>query len=103
MSNKEKFPVTDSVILAAIPFFGYLLVFSFEFGFSSYFQIPIEFISVSLTNLCWVTLALFVGIFFLFGAGHYLALLSSFLFQTTIPPALLRSFKRVEVIPLLSS
>jgi hypothetical protein len=42
--------LTEGVILAGAPVFGYLLVFAYEAGFCSIFGIPPEFISLKGTS-----------------------------------------------------
>jgi hypothetical protein len=61
---------SEAIILAASPVFAYLIAFLYEAGFALVFQIPLQFITLSLTTIFIVAGALlFLGLF-LFWVGH---------------------------------
>lgn len=61
MENNRKNIFSEGILLATIPFLSYLTVFVYEFGFTSYFGAPYEFIQPSFTSVCLVT-AIIIGI-----------------------------------------
>ncbi|MBC8122701.1 MAG: hypothetical protein H7Y22_12775 [Gemmatimonadaceae bacterium] len=50
--------ITEAVALAATPFLYYLALYSFAFGFASYYDIPIEFVEVDFNTLLRLSLFL---------------------------------------------
>ncbi len=94
MINNGKKILSEGVLLAFIPFLGYLIVFVYELGFSSYFGIPYEFIQPSFTSVCLVT-ALIIGILlFSFVMGHCLSVILLTVFSIKDGP-FLRTIKRI--------
>lgn len=100
--NLDKgFPLTESILLATVPFLGYLVVFAFEFGFANYFQIPIEFISVSLTSLLLASLLLIFCVALAFFIGHGVSVVFTFIFEPLLPAVIRRAFKRIFIFALI--
>lgn len=62
----DKFTLSETLILATIPFASYAIVFFYEWGYFSVFKIPIEFITFDLSRIFLALLSI-VG----FGAGVY--------------------------------
>lgn len=94
MENNGKRIFSEGILLASIPFLGYLTVFVYELGFSSYFGIPYEFIQPSFTSVCLVT-AIIIGILlFSFVMGHCLSLILLTVFSIKDGP-FLRAIKRI--------
>ena len=95
MENNGKKIISEGILIAAVPFLGYLTVFIYELGFSNYFGIPYEFIQPSFTGVCLVT-AIIIGVLLnVFVVGH--------LFSVILPikeGPFLRVIKRVT-LPLL--
>jgi len=65
---KKWFIEKDGVLLAIIPFAGYLVAFSFEAGYSSYYDIPMRFIDLNFLIIILATaaVALFLYPFYLY-------------------------------------
>ncbi len=99
MDNNEKKVLSEGVLLAAIPFLGYLTVFIYEFGFATYFGIPYEFIQPSFTSICLVTAIIIGVLLFGFVFGHCFSVGLLTIFPIKDGP-LLRAIKRVT-LPLL--
>ncbi len=63
-STEESHKISDSIIIAATAPIAFLFAFVFEVGYCSVFQIPLEFISVSLTNVFFAGASfILIGIF----------------------------------------
>jgi hypothetical protein len=57
---------TEGIIIAAIPLVAYGLTFAYEYGYATFFDIPIEVINLTLTNvlmLCLIWLMIMVTVF----------------------------------------
>jgi hypothetical protein len=71
-STNEKYEVkwmTESLVIAAVPLFGYFLSYCFEYGYFSYFGIPKGFIKVEMVevlNVFGISIFLY---FFIVGLG----------------------------------
>jgi hypothetical protein len=63
--------LTEGVILAAAPVFGYLLVFAYEAGFCSIFGIPPEFISLNTVTVIIAALGIAVTFALLFALSTF--------------------------------
>lgn len=66
----QPFRVTEGLLLAAAPGYGYLLAYLYRRGFAERMHIPLEFIQVGLQDLLLTTA---VGIFLLFCLGRPMA------------------------------
>ncbi len=53
MASEKKFEdwLTDGFIIAACPVIAYLYAFTYEAGFASFFNIPLEFIKITVNNI----------------------------------------------------
>jgi len=71
--TKEKPVLSEGILLAAIPAFGYGLAFLYERSYCDYFGIPSSFISLSISHVLAVTVGLFWAFFFLAHSGYFLA------------------------------
>ena len=63
--------LTEGVILAAAPVFGYLLVFAYEAGFCSHFGIPLEFISLNTITVIIAAFGIAVTFTLLFAVSTF--------------------------------
>lgn len=59
LTSDQKFGVTEGLLLAAVPAAGYWLAFLFELGYCGYFDIPTQFVEISITNILFAILGLF--------------------------------------------
>lgn len=48
--NREKI-LSDALLIAAVPLFGYSIAFAYEVGYAHYYGIPLQFISLTLTQV----------------------------------------------------
>ena len=94
MDNSVKKVVSEGILLAAIPFLGYLTVFIYELGFATYFGIPYEFIQPSFTSICLVTAIIIGALLVSFVFGHCFSVTLLTMFSIKDGP-LLRAIKRV--------
>jgi hypothetical protein len=84
--------LTEGMIIASVPFLGYLYVFTFELGFTSYFHMPIELISPSLNYVyLFSLLIIFSGLIFIFYFDYFY---SGFIDPVSDGP-IVRFFKKV--------
>lgn len=102
MENKKNSLFSESLILAAIPFLGYITVFVYELGFLTYFGIPYEFIQPTFTGVCLVTAVIIGVLLFSFVSGHCFTVLLTTIFPIKDGP-FLRAIKRIawQVFALL--
>ncbi len=95
MEDNKKSIFSEGLILAAVPFLGYLTIFVYELGFLTYFGIPYEFIQPTFTSVCLVSAVIIGVLLFSFVSGHCFTV-----FLTTIFPikegSLLRAIKRIS-------
>lgn len=94
MENNGKKFFSEGILLAAIPFLGYLTVFVYELGFSSYFGIPYEFIQPSFTGVCLVTAIIIGVLLFGFVFGHCFSVVLLTIFPIKDGP-FLRAIRRI--------
>jgi hypothetical protein len=73
--------LTEGVILAAAPVFGYLLVFAYEAGFCSHFGIPLEFISLNTVTVIIAALGIAVTFILLFAVSTFETRVFKFLYK----------------------
>ncbi len=62
--NKKSW-LTEGVVIATAPLIGYLMTYSFQWGYVSYFGMPIEFISVDLSQVIRTTIGVMLSFLFL--------------------------------------
>ncbi len=75
--RSERILIADTFILAAVPIAAYLLVFSYETGYFSIFQIPIEFASFDLPRIFIAILAVVTIAISAYYIGDFLREMSS--------------------------
>lgn len=59
--NKISKFLSEGLIIAGITLFSYLVAFSYQAGYASYFQIPLQFITISITTI-FISFAYVLGI-----------------------------------------
>lgn len=59
MQSKRRIQFPESIYVACIPIFAYLMAFSFECGFLSVFNIPYDFISINLYVIVFASTTIF--------------------------------------------
>jgi hypothetical protein len=89
--------ITDGIMIAAITAFAYVLSFLYEAGFCTSFNIPLSFISLSLTTILTAAGGLFIVIIMLFGVIHILYMIG--ILDTKNPVSL--AFQRTTLFSLL--
>ncbi|MEA3490148.1 MAG: hypothetical protein U9R44_07440 [Candidatus Omnitrophota bacterium] len=60
--EKTKNWITDTIIIAAAPFMGYLFAFAFESGYAQFFKFPVQFITIGLSQVL-LTIFILWGVF----------------------------------------
>lgn len=95
MENNKNNLFSEGLILAAIPFLGYVTVFVYELGFLTYFGIPYEFIQPTFTGVCLVTAVIIGVLLFSFVSGHCFTVLLTTIFPIKEGP-FLRAIKRIS-------
>jgi len=51
MEDNKKFLITDAIVISIITLIAYMSAFAYELGYSNYFDIPREFISLNLVDI----------------------------------------------------
>ncbi len=66
MDERPRFPLSEGLVVAAVPAYGYLLAYLYRRGFADELGIPFEFIQVELSDVLFTTVAaLVIGTFLL--------------------------------------
>ena len=68
IANTSKKPfsnltLTNSIIIAMVPFVAYLYTYIFQYGYLNAFKIPLQFISISIIDVL-ITALRYLGFFF---------------------------------------
>lgn len=66
-------PVSETILLAAAPVFAYVLTFLFQAGYCDVFELPHEFISVSLTDVLNIVVTVLMLFFIVLGVINMFA------------------------------
>ncbi|MBE0670409.1 MAG: hypothetical protein IH588_07460 [Anaerolineales bacterium] len=91
----DKIIISDALILAAIPVAAYLIVFFYEWGYFSVFNIPIEFISFDMARIIFAMISIIAFVF----SFYYLSELFLNVFDSQSEP-IKRRLKK-EIYPLM--
>jgi hypothetical protein len=73
--------ITDGIAIAAITALAYVVSFLYETGFCTIFNIPLSFISLSLTTIFVAAGTLFIVAAFIFGIANLLYMMGVFDFR----------------------
>ena len=100
--KKPTFRLSEGIVLAGAPIAAYLFVFFFEKGVTSYFKIPLEFISISLVNVFILGGLLFGAFLFFFLMLEVLTMLfpkrlNPHIFRALLPLILVAVFVVIQI------
>ncbi len=86
LSDKNNW-LTDGIIIFTCTISIYLIAFAYEYGFSSYFKIPVSFIEINITSLLFITtlasyylflvFLIFLSVIVIFWSGINIAIVKS--------------------------